>query len=118
MALEPRHGSWFDGLADALLADWQVARVLADPVVHAAGQLPGGFTGLVYARLHGSPRMYYSAYDPAALDALKVRLEQAAHAGAGVWCIFDNTAEGAAIDNALYFLHTLPVGLHPDRPAV
>ena len=107
VALEPRHASWFDGPADPLLDAWQVGRVLADPVVHAAGRLPGGFAGLVYVRLHGSPQMYYSAYDRATLDALQARLEQTARGNASVWCIFDNTAEGAATRNALYALQGL-----------
>lgn len=102
VAFEPRHVSWFATSADPLLKAWQTSRVLADPVVHEAGHLPGGFAGLVYVRLHGSPRMYYSAYDRARLDALVARLQQAAAPGVSVWCVFDNTAEGAAIENALY----------------
>lgn len=102
VALEPRHASWFEAPADALLRAWQVGRVLADPVVHAAGCLPGGFEGLVYVRLHGSPRMYYSAYPPAVLDTLIARLRLAAASAADVWCLFDNTAEGAAVTDALY----------------
>lgn len=107
VALEPRHASWFTAPADSLLQDWQVGRVLADPVVHEAGRLPGGFAGTVYVRLHGSPRMYYSAYDRAVLDALVARLQQAATPGTAVWCIFDNTAEGAAVENALYTVQGL-----------
>ena len=102
VALEPRHASWFRAPADALLDAWQAGRVLADPVVHDAGRRPGGFAGLVYVRLHGSPRMYYSAYDRAVLDALVARLQLAAAPGADVWCVFDNTAEGAAVEDALY----------------
>jgi uncharacterized protein YecE (DUF72 family) len=54
----------------------------------------------VYYRLHGSPRVYYSDYPPEYLDALAEKLARAA-AGAEVWCVFDNTAEGAAAANAL-----------------
>lgn len=107
VALEPRHASWFTDKADGLLDGWQVGRVLADPLVHEAGREPGGFTPLVYVRLHGSPRMYYSAYAPDRLDAVIARLQSAAASGAGVWCIFDNTAEGAAVGNALYTLQGL-----------
>ena len=107
VALEPRHASWFDAPADALLNRWQVARVLADPVVHAAGRQPSGFAGLIYVRLHGSPRMYYSAYASEVLDALTDRLVLAAQSESGVWCIFDNTAEGAAPANALYTTQAL-----------
>lgn len=109
VALEPRHASWFSAPANPLLDAWQVGRVLADPVVHEAGRIPGGFAGLVYVRLHGSPRMYYSAYDRAVLDALIIRLELAARSGANVWCLFDNTAEGAAVADALYTLQGLAV---------
>ena len=107
VALEPRHASWFEPSADALLRARRIGRVLADPQIHAAGSQPGGFDGLVYLRLHGSPRMYYSAYAPALLDALVVRLCVAARAGADVWCVFDNTAEGAAISDALHTLRGL-----------
>ena len=100
-ALEPRHPGWFGAPADALLARWRVARVLADPVLCDAGRWPGGDPALVYLRLHGSPRMYYSAYEPAVLDALVVRLQLAAASDASVWCIFDNTASGAATGDAL-----------------
>jgi uncharacterized protein YecE (DUF72 family) len=41
-----------------------VARVAADPAVVPEAVRPGGWTGLVYYRLHGSPRIYYSAYAP------------------------------------------------------
>lgn len=114
VALEPRHASWFTAPADPLLDAWQVGRVLADPVVHEAGRLPGGFAGLVYVRLHGSPRMYYSAYDRAVLDALVARLRLAATLDAAVWCIFDNTAEGAAIEDALYTVQGLSRTTHKD----
>ena len=107
VALEPRHASWFDAPADALLNRWQVTRVLADPVMHPAGHGPGGFAGLIYVRLHGSSRMYYSAYAPDVLDALAGRLALAAQSAAGVWCIFDNTAECAAPANALYTTQAL-----------
>ena len=59
---------------------------------------PGGWDGLVYHRLHGSPRMYWSAYAPPFLAALAARLEARR---AETWCIFDNTAAGAALADAL-----------------
>lgn len=101
LALEPRHASWFEAGPDALLRELQVARVLADPVRHAVGAVPGGWPGRVYLRLHGSPRMYYSAYEPQVLQALAARMRQAQAEGAEVWCIFDNTASGAAAGDAL-----------------
>lgn len=113
VAVEPRHTSWFTPEADALLARWQAGRVLADPVLYPPGSAPGGWPGMVYCRLHGSPRIYYSAYGAALLRALATRLHAAAHevksvrnspgepASRSVWCIFDNTASGAAAGNAL-----------------
>ena len=43
VAVEPRHASWFDPQADALLRSFEAARVLADPVRHATGRYPGGW---------------------------------------------------------------------------
>jgi uncharacterized protein YecE (DUF72 family) len=51
-------------------------------------------------RLHGSPRIYYSAYDAHFLQRLDERLT-AMLASSDVWCIFDNAAQGAAMDNVL-----------------
>ena len=107
VALEPRHASWFSPEVDAWLAGRRVARVLADPVRHDAGRVPGGWPGLVYLRLHGSPRVYYSSYDDAVLQALALRMREAADRGADVWCIFDNTAGQAAAGNALTLLRLL-----------
>ena len=101
VALEPRHASWFTPQAEALLQHAQVARVLADPVRHDAARSPGGWPQRVYLRLHGSPRMYYSSYERPLLQALADRMLQAEADGAQVWCIFDNTASGAATANAL-----------------
>jgi hypothetical protein len=69
---------------------------------------PGGTGGLVYYRLHGSPRMYYSTYDDAYLDKLAKELVTAA-AVRPTWCIFDNTALGAATANALRVMERLRV---------
>jgi uncharacterized protein YecE (DUF72 family) len=100
IACEPRHASWFDATADACLAANRVARVAADPVLAAGGERPGGWGGLHYHRLHGAPRVYYSAYEPLRLAALAASLVEADGA-AETWCIFDNTAAGAATGNAL-----------------
>ena len=104
VVMEPRHPSWFDAEPNRLLGAYRVARVAADPArVPEAGE-PGGWSGLVYVRLHGSPRTYYSAYDETYLDRLAARLREAA---VETWCIFDNTASGAAAANALALLDRL-----------
>jgi uncharacterized protein YecE (DUF72 family) len=101
VALEPRHASWFEADVHAWLAARGIARVLADPVRHDAGRWPGGREDFVYLRLHGSPRMYYSAYDTPVLAALATRIAQARREGREVWCVFDNTAGQEAAGNAL-----------------
>ena len=55
----------------------------------------------MYLRLHGTPRVYYSSYETPLLQALAPRLRLAQAEGAEAWCIFDNTASGAAAANAL-----------------
>ena len=97
-AIEPRHSSWFSAEADALLERLQVARVAAHPVLHGIGE-PGGWDGLQYYRLHGAPRTYYSDYDQTALQRIADRL--GGKPTVSKWCIFDNTAAGAALGNAL-----------------
>lgn len=107
VAIEPRHASWFTAPAMRLLAANRVARVAADPARVPRAAEPGGWAGVAYFRLHGSPRMYYSAYDDAYLDALARRLRAAAADADAVWCIFDNTALGAATAEALGLLARL-----------
>jgi uncharacterized protein YecE (DUF72 family) len=97
---EPRHESWFTPVAEQLLREFQVARVAADPAILSVAAQPGGWNGLTYYRLHGSPRIYYSPYSEDYLEALAQTLSEAVRE-APVWCIFDNTAEGAATADAL-----------------
>jgi uncharacterized protein YecE (DUF72 family) len=100
IACEPRHPSWFTAEAGQFLAERHVARVAADPArVEAAGS-PGGWAGLTYFRLHGSPAMYRSSYDDGRLELYADRI-RAAPAGGETWCIFDNTASSAATGDAL-----------------
>jgi uncharacterized protein YecE (DUF72 family) len=106
VVLEPRHPSWFTAEGERLLESFRVARVAADPAVVPAAGEPGGWEGLAYYRLHGSPKVYYSDYAPAHLDTLAERIRTAA-SGAEVWCVFDNTAEFAATANALDLLARL-----------
>jgi len=101
VVLEPRHASWFAPDVDDWLAKRRIARVAADPARTAGAEEPGGWNRLAYYRWHGSPRLYYSDYGAAALAALKRRLDDSRRQASSVWCIFDNTASGAALGNAL-----------------
>ncbi len=98
---EPRHPSWFAADADALLAHYHIGRVAADPAIVAAAADPGGWEDLCYFRLHGSPRLYYSQYGAARIAELADRLMAIGRPDAPLWCIFNNTAAGAAIADAL-----------------
>ena len=98
---EARHRSWFDDRADGLLKDFRIARVVADPPCVPAATRPRGREGLAYFRLHGSPRMYYSSYSEEFLQTLATDLETLP-ANTSIWCIFDNTASGSAIQNAVH----------------
>ncbi|MDB4892964.1 MAG: hypothetical protein JWL61_4819 [Gemmatimonadetes bacterium] len=101
VACEPRHASWFDARADALLTRHRVARIAADPaLVHNAAR-PGGWNALAYYRLHGSPRMYYSDYSLEYLTMIAEQLRSIDPRDATRWCVFDNTTLGAATGNAL-----------------
>jgi uncharacterized protein YecE (DUF72 family) len=101
LVCEPRHPSWFTPEVDGLLVEHRIARVAADPApVPGAGE-PGGWSGLVYWRLHGSPQIYHSPYSEAAVAEVAERLTRAASRGAESWCIYDNTAAFAATHDAL-----------------
>lgn len=103
MVCEPRHKSWFEEEAAACLKEHEVGRVAADPALlaEAAEPLGEGRHPLVYYRLHGSPVIYESDYEDEWLDRLGETLAAAAEHNA-VWCVFDNTTFGCAIENALY----------------
>ena len=99
IVIEPRHPTWAGEAARALLRDLSLTRVLADPpVIWDAASFPQAPR---YIRLHGKPKVYYSSYSDREIAAFGAML------GPGGWCIFDNTASGAAIDNALTLLTDL-----------
>jgi len=105
VVLEPRHVSWFDGPADRLLRSFEVARAAADPPKGSElAARTGGWPGLKYWRLHGTPRTYYSNYEEDWLESFteKIQSLEARSASAETWVIFDNTALGHATANALW----------------
>lgn len=106
---EPRHASWFASVAERVLVRYQIGRVAADPSRIPEAGRPAGWMGsagapvvdgVIYYRLHGSPRKYWSRYPPDRIARWAEELRSLPpHTTA--WCIFDNTASGAAIENAL-----------------
>jgi uncharacterized protein YecE (DUF72 family) len=99
VVLEPRNQSWVS--AESLLMTHQIAQAAVDPSRISNDASPAGGAEIKYWRLHGSPRIYHSAYDPTYLQYLAYALLSATAAGAATWCMFDNTASGAALGNAL-----------------
>jgi uncharacterized protein YecE (DUF72 family) len=102
-AWEPRHASWFTVEAETALAAAHIARVAADPaprkVESSDAGRPGGWPGLVYRRLHGSPRMYVTPYSDTEIGDLA---SETVAQRVLVWIVFDNTMSGAAAENALF----------------
>ncbi len=96
LVIEVRHRSWASEHAIALLRRYSIDRVLADPaLVWPASDFRETPR---YVRLHGKPKVYYSSYSDAEIAAFS-KLP-----GPDSWCVFDNTASGAAIENALTML--------------
>ncbi|MFG6108495.1 DUF72 domain-containing protein [Stenotrophomonas nematodicola] len=101
LVCEPRHPSWFEARADALLEEHGVSRAAVDPPRVAAAAVPGGASSWRYWRWHGAPRMYYSDYPDPALADLARQVHTHRVGRDAPWVIFDNTAHGFAIANAL-----------------
>ncbi|MEO8259797.1 MAG: DUF72 domain-containing protein [Acidobacteriota bacterium] len=95
---EPRHVSWTSEGAARLLMQFQIARVAADPPRADGLSAPAGWPGLVYYRMHGSPRPYFSPYSTERIAELEANLRLRAVPG---WCIFDNTGSGSAAGHAV-----------------
>lgn len=97
--LEFRHPSWFDEETAACLRDHRIANCLSDaadwPMWDAVT------TDLAYVRLHGHTRTYASNYGEDELAAWAGRMRSWLGEGRDVHVYFDNTASGAALDNAL-----------------
>jgi uncharacterized protein YecE (DUF72 family) len=96
VVIEPRHISWGDPEAAAILTAFHINRVIDDPVrvpiKTSSKQL------FKYYRLHGSPQIYSSSYTDTYLDKLAKELTSSS------WVIFDNSKFGAATYNALDLL--------------
>jgi uncharacterized protein YecE (DUF72 family) len=108
LVCEPRSSSWFTAEADAFLNNHEVARVAADPAICELAAVPGGWPGLSYWRLHGSPVLYRSSYT-ARMPLLAKEIRGLAEETADAWVIFDNTASSAAMSDALALSEALSI---------
>ena len=106
LVCEPRHESWFARQPNELLVEFRIARVAADPPPAEGAQHPGGWSGLRYFRLHGSPRIYYSEYPDEFIAQVANAIKNVA---VETWCIFDNTALDFAATDALKLFRLLKV---------
>jgi uncharacterized protein YecE (DUF72 family) len=93
---EARSPTWFADAATAMFEEYRLTRVVADPIPSGCEVVAPAHARFAYFRLHGSPRMYYSPYSMGFLQGVAA----AARAAAETWCIFDNTAAGAAWSDA------------------
>ncbi|OWW20916.1 DUF72 domain-containing protein [Noviherbaspirillum denitrificans] len=103
---EPRHLTWFTPAAAGMLAGMGVGYVDADPSIAPVPEEAEG-AGVLYLRMHGSPVIYHSKYPEEAIAAMQARIESSIDAGRHAWCIFDNTASGEAVPDALSLLARL-----------
>ncbi|WP_281950877.1 DUF72 domain-containing protein [Nitrosophilus kaiyonis] len=97
IALEARSSSWIE--AEELLKFYKISTVAADPSRFDFDKKPGGWKDFSYYRLHGSPKIYYSEYDKNFLLNIAKTVKKSKAKDTVI--IFDNTASGAAIKNAL-----------------
>jgi uncharacterized protein YecE (DUF72 family) len=104
-ALEFRDTSWFDDETAERFAAARLTVCISD-----AGDWPRWdrvTSDLVYVRLHGSPRTYYSRYDRRKLKRWAEPVRGWAAEGREVHVYFDNDAEGHAPYDALKLIEML-----------
>lgn len=115
---EPRHASWFTPPAERLLQAWHICRAAADPAPFPGSDACGGWSSVAppgapdavyYHRWHGSPRPYWSRYPGAWIERMG-SYATALPDTAERWFIFDNTAGGHAVGNALEFQQRCDAG--------
>lgn len=98
IALEPRNTSWASGESLALMKEYNITKVIADPE-----KCPGIDAGVdKYYRLHGNPEIYHTCYENNFLANLELEFNREQQ---DIWCIFNNTASGYATINALAMTH-------------
>lgn len=90
----------------------RISRVAADPPKGTTRFAPGGWSGVAYFRLHGSPRIYFSPYDQPFLWAIARRVTEFA---VPTWVVSDNTGSGAAFENATRMRDLLAIPATPEH---
>lgn len=96
--IEFRHESWFDAETIDLLAAHDIATAISDS--ERWPRWDAVTTDLVYVRLHGKPQCYLSPYPADAIADWAARIRAWRAEGRAVQVYFDNTMQGAAVDDA------------------
>lgn len=98
--VEFRHASWwsqqvFDALAENNITFCSMSHPhLPDQVIKT--------TDVIYYRFHGVPNLYVSKYDKSKLEQVFAEIQNYGEANTA-YVYFNNTADGAAIENARQF---------------
>ena len=113
LACEARHGTWFAGEATALMRELGVIRVVADPPAGEPGPFVATHDNATYVRLHGSPHIYRSVYEPERLARVAAWLRAQ---GGEALVIFDNTMSGSQVRQAVQLEQMLTSSSTDRRP--
>lgn len=108
--MEFRHPSWFTDETAAALDAAGVANCVSHAGDWPMWDQPAG--PLVYIRLHGAPRTYYSNYGPKKLQDWSRHIRRWRRQGRDVLVYFDNDASGAAPRNAARLTDMVPGARH------
>lgn len=104
-ALEARHDSWNDDKVFSLMKEHNVAWVISQS--GAGFPYAEALTAKhVYVRFHGPGKLYVSSYSKEQLASYAEKFSNWAKGKHSLWAYFNNTMEGAAIDNT-YMLKEL-----------
>ncbi|MGD9896950.1 MAG: DUF72 domain-containing protein [Candidatus Methylacidiphilaceae bacterium] len=106
--LEFRHPSWFDSEVASLLGRYRLASCQSDAADWPRWDVVT--TDLVFVRLHGAQATYRSSYSENELASWAERAQTWHREGRTVHLYFDNTADGAAVENAMRLVSLLRPG--------
>ncbi|TWW01636.1 DUF72 domain-containing protein [Chitinophaga pinensis] len=98
-AIEPRHESWLQDNAIALLEKYRIAFVIAE----SGKRWPyGEFVTArhIYIRFHGPDGSYATSYSHKTLEKYAEKMRNWKEEGHTVWVFFNNDVHGYAIENA------------------
>jgi uncharacterized protein YecE (DUF72 family) len=98
-SLEPRHGSWAEPAAIALMKKYQIGWVIADSGTRfASAELVTAKH--IYLRFHGPDGSYATAYSTRTLARYAKKCLEWKAKGHSVWVFFNNDIHGYAVANA------------------